>query len=71
MTDDHRPTPEIRITGDASAEEVAALVAVLAAASGGDDPPPERDGSRWASHRAALRTSVPHGPGAWRTSARP
>lgn len=63
--------PAIRVHGRATPEEVAALVAVLSVVSaGGDDPEPRQNGSGWASHRAALRTPVPHGPGAWRTSGR-
>lgn len=58
-----RPTPE----------EVAALVAVLVAlvaasrsAGARDDVRPT---SRWASRVDAVRTPVPAGPHAWRTSA--
>ncbi|WP_392544793.1 acyl-CoA carboxylase epsilon subunit [Oryzobacter telluris] len=65
-------TPEIRVLGDATPEEVAAVVAVLTAASaGGDGSDGQRPGSSWASRAAVLRTPVPHGPGAWRTTLRP
>lgn len=63
--------PDIRVLGDATAEEVAAVVAVLAAATGGSEDAPEPGGSAWASHAAVLRTPVPRGPGAWRTPLRP
>jgi hypothetical protein len=40
--------PALRIVrGDATPEEVAALVAVLAASSGSDDSPPSRTRSAW------------------------
>lgn len=70
------------VRGDASPEELAALIAVLAATSGGDGDNPDP------SHRSALTTgrhaqsqwnlpgrmvrgSYPHGPEGWRTSALP
>ena len=64
--------PDIVVSGGAAAQEVAAVVAVLAALSGGGGStervtPP----SRWASPRAAMRSPVGPGPGAWRASARP
>ncbi len=63
------------VRGDATAEEVAALLAVLGTASGpaGQAPVPER--SRWAARdalvrRAAASWSLTPGPGAWRASGR-
>ena len=65
-------TAAILVHGDASPEEVAALVAVLAAASGGGPTASDEDtAATWSAHSAALRRPVPHGPGAWRTSLRP
>jgi hypothetical protein len=60
------------IRGDASPEEIAALVAILVAASGEGDPAPS-DGppSQWNSPRQRVRTSLPHGPGGWRASTFP
>ncbi|MEP7036016.1 MAG: acyl-CoA carboxylase epsilon subunit [Actinomycetota bacterium] len=68
------------VRGDASPEELAALVAVLAAAGGGvdDDEPSDPHSlavgrkiqSRWSSPRRMVRTTPPHGQGAWRASAR-
>ena len=62
--------PVLRVVrGDASPEEVAALVAVLAAAGRaprGEDAPPSS--STWGDRRAAVRADLPHGPGAWRAS---
>lgn len=58
------------VRGDATPEEVAALVAVLAAragASAGDNAPPPR--SQWATPQ--VRRPLPQpGPGAWRAAAR-
>jgi hypothetical protein len=56
------------VRGDATPEEVAALVAVLAARSGGGSVPPE-ERSLWA--RPQVRRALPApGPGAWRAAAR-
>ncbi len=66
--------PPLRvISGDATAEEIAAIVAVLAAASGNGDG---TDGtrttrSRWADPRTRMRAHLSPGPGAWRASALP
>jgi hypothetical protein len=71
---DVSPTPPLRLVrGDASPEEVAALVAVLSAAGGGDDDPDTtpRPRSRWASRESALRRPLAPGPGAWRASGLP
>ena len=57
------------VRGDATPEEVAALVAVLGSLAGGSAPRDEGEpGSAWGDRRAALRTDLPHGPGAWRSS---
>lgn len=55
------------ITPDATPEEVAAIVAVFAAMGGGA-PAPEKPLSAWASPARRMRTTLPHGPGAWRAS---
>ncbi|WP_433328977.1 acyl-CoA carboxylase subunit epsilon [Spirillospora sp. CA-294931] len=73
-------TPFLQVVrGDATPEEVAALVAVItararAAASRTRDGEPEI--SRWAERSRSLRGPVaegvrPRGPGAWRASALP
>ena len=62
--------PAIVVRGEATPEQLAALVAVLSAASGGDAPASGRPGSTWAAHTVALRQPLSHGPGAWRTSLR-
>lgn len=58
--------------GNATPEEVAALVAVLAAAaaSAADEPAP-RHTSVWASRERLVRAPHVHGRGAWRASAWP
>ena len=67
---DQRPILRI-VKGDPDAEEVAALVAVVAAlGSGGSEPAPRRT-AEWSAHHRKVRTSLPHGPGGWRSSALP
>ena len=71
----------LRLTrGDASPEELAALVAILAASSedGGTDPTDRQSPANgrsarlpWGSPRRMMRTSHPHGPGGWHASTRP
>ena len=74
--DDTRPEPEQRpilrvVKGDPTPEELAALVAVVAViGSGGTDPAPRRT-PEWSAHHRKVRTSFPHGPGGWRSSALP
>ena len=67
--------PLVLIKGDATAEEVAALVAVLsgvvASASAAAGPSTAEPVSAWASPHRKVRASYPHGPGAWRGSALP
>lgn len=78
---DEATSPRLRLVrGDASPEELAALVAVLAAASGDADAGEPSDPhslavgmkvqSRWSSPRRMTRLTPPHGQGAWRASAR-
>ena len=58
--------------GDASPEELAALIAVLSAASeAAPDPAPPRPRSAWASRERLVRRPLRPGPGAWRASALP
>jgi len=66
------------VRGDASPEELAALIAVLATSSGIGDPDPtdphSAAGGRyrqsaWSSPRRMVRRTQPHGPGRWRASA--
>ena len=70
--DDDQPPgrPLLRVVrGDATPEELAALVAVLAARSGGAAPEPPAPPSAWS--RPQPRRPLPAaGPGAWRAAAR-
>ena len=64
--------PVLRVVkGDATPEEVAALVAVIASMSGGAAPAKPKPRSTWADPRRRMRTTLPHGPGAWRATALP
>jgi hypothetical protein len=59
------------VRGDATPEEVAAIVAVLAAhaaASAAPAPAPAR--SVWADRGLAMRTAAGPGPGGWRRAGR-
>lgn len=62
------------VHGDLTPEELAALVAVLtararAAAARAERPKPRR--SAWSDPSRRVRRPLPHGPGAWRSSAFP
>jgi hypothetical protein len=64
--------PVLRIIrGDATAEEVAALVAVVAALGGNAAGPPRPRPSEWSAHHRKVRATLPHGPGGWRSSGLP
>jgi hypothetical protein len=63
--------PVLRIVnGDATPEEVAAIIAVLSAA-GTAAPPPRKPVSEWSAHHRTVRRTLPHGPGGWRSSSLP
>ncbi|MFI7127434.1 acyl-CoA carboxylase subunit epsilon [Nonomuraea sp. NPDC050153] len=68
-------TPDLRIVrGDATPEEIAALVAVLAARQGSDAEPeaPSRPRRQtWRNPGRAMRKPVVPGKSAWRMSALP
>ena len=66
-----RPTLRV-VRGDATAEEVAALVAVLTAAAGGEGSLDDGAGRpAWSDPARTVREPLPHGPSAWRASAWP
>lgn len=72
--DEPRGRPLFRvIRGDATPEEIAALVAVLAARGGGDDAPspPRSAKNGWSDRSRQLRRPLSPGPGAWRGSGLP
>jgi hypothetical protein len=65
-----RPALEV-VRGEASPEELAALVAVLTAAGAEEPSPPRRPPSRWVARPRAARGPLHPGPGAWRASGFP
>jgi hypothetical protein len=63
--------PLVVVRGDASPDEVAALLAVLQGLSAARTPPPRRPRPEWSAPHRAVRIPVPPGPGAWRSSGLP
>ena len=63
---DSRPVLRV-IRGDATPEEVAAIVAVLAALPVAAVPAPRRR-PEWSARHRGVRPPHAHGPGAWRSS---
>ncbi|ROO90092.1 acyl-CoA carboxylase epsilon subunit-like protein [Actinocorallia herbida] len=59
------------IKGDATPEEVAALIAVVSARATAPAAAPARRGSVWTDRSRLVRGPVQAGPGAWRASALP
>jgi acyl-CoA carboxylase epsilon subunit len=57
------------VRGDATPEEIAALLVVLAARRPAEKPEPVR--STWADREAVLRRPMTPGPRAWRASGLP
>ena len=77
MTDEGtRPLLRV-VRGDATVEEIAALLAALATtratarARAHRGPADGLAGSGWCDRSRMLRAPMPHGPGAWRASALP
>jgi hypothetical protein len=68
-TADTKPVLRI-VNADATPEEVAAIVAVLSALQSAPAPPPRRT-PEWSAHHRKVRTTYPHGPGGWHSSALP
>ncbi len=62
--------PAVEIVGNATPEQVAALLSVLSAAGGGEAEPAPRPQSEWAAHEPRLRRPLHPGPGAWRSALR-
>jgi hypothetical protein len=63
--------PHLRVVrGDPTDEELAALVAVVSTLN---RAAPEKPATRsaWSDRRTQVRDALPHGPGAWRSSAFP
>ena len=74
-SDDSLTTPDRRplrlVRGDATPEEVAALLAVLSTASGGQEASAPRHTSQWSARERGVRRQLTPAPGAWRASAWP
>ena len=75
MSEEATPTPLVLVRGDATKEEVAALVAVLQSISStaslavaSEEP---ANVSAWAAPARKMRASHQYGPGGWRASALP
>lgn len=68
-TTDTQPLLRV-VNGDATPEEVAALVAVFAALRA-PEPPPRRPAPEWSAPHRQVRRTLPHGPGGWRSTALP
>lgn len=58
------------VKGDATPEELAALVTVFAALGGAEDAPARRT-PEWNAHHRKVRRTLPHGAGGWRSSGLP
>ena len=67
---DRRPVLRV-LRGNATPEEIAAVVAVLLSRSAAAEPPPRPAPSAWADRSRLLRRPLSPGPGAWRRSALP
>lgn len=63
--------PRIEVLGDASPEQVAALVAVLSGLGGGEEEAPAGPPSRWSSPARLVRPAVHPSPGGWVASGLP
>ncbi len=63
--------PFLRVVrGDATSEEIAALVAVLGSLGGGEPAAPRRT-PEWSRPARRHRAPLSHGPGGWRASSLP
>ncbi len=69
MSDDE--TPLFLIKGDATPEEVAALVAVLHGVASGAAPTPKPPRPEWSAPHRTVRRPLLSGPGGWRSSSMP
>ncbi|WP_084342758.1 acyl-CoA carboxylase subunit epsilon [Janibacter corallicola] len=64
------PAQRIEVRGDATPEQVAALVAVLSGL-GGEDEPPAAPTSQWSAPARLVHAPLHPAPGGWRASALP
>jgi hypothetical protein len=71
VSEERKPVLRV-IRGNATAEEIAALLAVVAArARAVPGPASRRPSSAWSDRSQTMRAATPPGPGAWRASAWP
>lgn len=63
--------PRIQVLGDASPEQVAALVAILSGLGGGEEDKPAGPPSRWNDRSRLVRSAVHPSRGGWRASGLP
>ena len=72
MTDQKPDVPLLKVVnGDATPEEIAALVAVFSALGSATENVAPRRTSEWSRPARRVRTPVAHGPGGWRASSLP
>ena len=71
MTRNDVATPLFAVRGDATPEEVAALVAVLGGLAASTTPAPEPPRSQWSAPHRRLRTPLAPSRDGWRTSTLP
>jgi hypothetical protein len=69
-SDEQRPVLRV-VKGEATPEEVAALVAVIAALGSRPAEEKPKPRSTWADPARRIRNALPHCPGAWRSSGLP
>ena len=71
MTAEEQERPFLHVVrGEATPEEVAAIVTVLASDLGEPARPPRRT-PEWQAHHRKVRRPLAHGPGGWRSSGLP
>ncbi|HEY4020019.1 MAG TPA: acyl-CoA carboxylase subunit epsilon [Pseudonocardiaceae bacterium] len=73
MTDEQPKRPLLRVVrGEPDDAELVALTTVVLSVVSAPQPEPVRQQrSAWADRTAAMRHTLPHGPGAWRASGLP
>jgi hypothetical protein len=71
VSDERPAAPLLKVVnGDATPEEIAAIVAVFASLGGAAEPPPRRS-PEWQAHHRKMRVTLTQGPGGWRSSGLP
>lgn len=71
MAEPEEKAPFLKVVrGDATPEEIAALVAVIGSL-GGPAEPERKPAPAWSAHHRKVRVTPPNGPGGWRNSGLP